>query len=138
MRADTGTQGDRAYAYDKAGRLTEARDTPAGQGCTIRTYGYDADSNRTSLQARAPGAGGACDPAATPTTKSSSYDAADRLITAGTGYDAFGRTTATPGQDARGSALAATYYVNDLAASAGQGGVPPLWWTRGVSCLQSS
>lgn len=127
MRSDAGTQGDRAYAYDKAGRLVEARDTPAGQGCTIRTYGYDADSNRTSLQARAPGAGGACDPAAAPTTKSSSYDAADRLITAGTAYDAFGRATAVPGTDAGGAPITASYYANDLAASAGQGTEARAW-----------
>ncbi len=58
--SQTSTLSSQQYSYDKAGRLTQVKDTPQGGGCTTREYGFDADSNRTSLITRAPGAGGAC------------------------------------------------------------------------------
>ncbi len=48
------------YAYDSAGRLLEAQETPAGKGCATRLYAYDEESNRTSLTTRTPGFEGKC------------------------------------------------------------------------------
>jgi YD repeat-containing protein len=48
----TGTPGVTAsqeYAYDKAGRLVGVADTSARAVCTRRAYGFDKNSNRTSL-----------------------------------------------------------------------------------------
>ena len=47
------------YTYDKAGRLAEAQETPAGGKCTSRAYTYDADSNRLTKTTRNPGIEGA-------------------------------------------------------------------------------
>lgn len=94
-----------AYAYDRAGRLTEAKDT-AEALCTRRSYGFDANSNRTRL-ATANCAVGDTES----TTVTHTYDTADRLVDSGYSYDAFGRTGATPA----GTQLA--YYTNDLVRS---------------------
>ncbi|MFD0366953.1 DNRLRE domain-containing protein [Streptomyces sp. NPDC127114] len=93
------------YTYDAAGRLTGVDDT-VGDICTSRTYGFDKRTNRTSLTTAAGTAGAAC-PTTGGTTVASTYDSADRLIGAGHVYDAFGRTTATPGSQV-------AYYANDL------------------------
>ncbi|WP_254402007.1 DNRLRE domain-containing protein [Streptomyces sp. AC555_RSS877] len=106
----TGTAGDttaQAYTYDKVGRLTGTDDTSADGSCTRRTYGFDNNSNRTSLASSTSAPGTACAGTGA-TTTTSTYDSADRLIASGTTYDAFGRTT---GQ-ASGAAIG--YYVNDL------------------------
>lgn len=117
----TGTLSSQDYAYDPAARLTQVKDRPAGQGCTTRSYSYDADSNRTGMTTRAPATGGACDSSSAGTTTSHRYDAADRLTDNGYVYDAFGRTTTIPGPDAGGRELRSTYYVNDLVRSQTQG-----------------
>lgn len=39
------TLANETYAYDQAGRLTEAQETPTGEGCTTRLYDYEEDSN---------------------------------------------------------------------------------------------
>ncbi len=110
------------YSYDKAGRLTLVHDTPTGGGCTTRAYAFDADSNRTSLTTRAPGAGGACvESGGTPQTYS--YDAADRLTDSGIVYDSFGRITSLPAKDAGGSTLTTSFYSNEMLASQSQGGI---------------
>jgi RHS repeat-associated protein len=106
------------YTYDNAGRLTQAQDTVGGQ-CTVRTYGYDVDSNRLTLNTKPPGSGGACSTAAG-TTITHTYDTADRLIDSAYTYDTFGRITHVPGRDA-GAPLDSGYYVNDLARSITQG-----------------
>jgi RHS repeat-associated protein len=106
------------YTYDNAGRLTQTQDTVGGQ-CTVRTYGYDVDSNRVSLNTKPPGSGGACSTAAG-TTITHTYDTADRLIDSAYTYDTFGRITHVPGRDA-GAPLDTGYYVNDLARSITQG-----------------
>ena len=93
------------YSYDKAGRLTLAKDTPQGGSCTTRQYVFDADSNRTKLTTRAPGAGGACDTSSDGTSQNYSYDAADRLTDSGIAYDSFGRITSLPADYAGGSTL---------------------------------
>jgi RHS repeat-associated protein len=106
--SQAGTLGSEEYTYDSAGRLSLAKDTPAGQACTSRQYGFDPDSNRTSLLERACGAttGG------TPTTYG--HDSADRISEPGFVYDDLGRTKTVPAAYAGGQQLDATYYANDL------------------------
>jgi RHS repeat-associated protein len=126
LRRDS-TLSDQDYAYDGAGRLTLVKDTPAGQGCTTRSYAYDANSNRTSLTTRAPGAGGACDTMSAGQLQSSSYDNADRLTTSGVTYDTWGRARTIPGSHAGGDALHTTYYVNDMVRTQTQGVLSKGW-----------
>jgi len=114
--------GSRDYVYDKVGRLTQTQDTPDGDGCTTRLYGFDDDSNRTSLTSRAPGSGGACSSSGG-TVKNHSYDQADRIVDSGYTYERFGRTLTVPAADAGGHRLDSTYYVNDLAHTLTQNGV---------------
>ncbi len=103
-----------AYTYDPAGRLTHTNDTFLF-GCGTRAYGFDADTNRTSL-GKASGTlfSGPCPPSAAPTTTNSTYDAADRATTSGYGYDAFGRTTTVPAADSpSGNTTTLGYYASD-------------------------
>lgn len=110
------------YVYDKAGRLTQARDTAQGGSCTTRTYEYDSNSNRKALITRFPGVGGACDVTSAGTTKSYEYDTADRLLGSGMTYDDYGRITSLPGSHAgEGKALVTSYFGNDMVASQAQG-----------------
>jgi RHS repeat-associated protein len=115
------------YTYDQAGRLTQVQDdvhAPAAvAGCTIRAYQFDANSNRTQMTTKAPGSGGACQPGASGTQKSYTYDTADRLTGTGVTYDAFGRMTAIPAQHSGGGALSYTYHVNDQVRTISQDGV---------------
>jgi RHS repeat-associated protein len=118
---------DQDYVYDNAGRLTLAKDTPTGQGCTTRAYTYDANSNRTGLTTRAPGVGGACDTTSTGQAQGYTYDNADRLTSAGVSYDTWGRVTSLPGAYAGGDTLNTTYYVNDMVRTEAQGAVSKGW-----------
>ena len=97
------------YAYDAAGRLTESL-TGVPLACPDQhNYTFDADTNRTQYQDRA-----GCPGYVTTTTRNSTYDAADRIVSSGYSYDAFGRTTAIPASDTpTGFSDALTYYVND-------------------------
>ena len=88
--------GTDSYSYDKAGRLTQARETPTGEGCTTRSYGFDNDSNRTSKSTYGPGIGGACSFESEVAKQTYAYDSADRLIGDGVEYDDLGRTTTLP------------------------------------------
>ena len=103
------TLSSQEYGYDAAGRLTEAQDTPAGQGCTTRLYGYDGDGNRTDLLTRQPASGGAC-ASEGGSNEPHRYDSADRLMDDGTVYDAYGDIAALPGADAGGGNLISTFY----------------------------
>lgn len=105
------------YGYDAGGRLVRVADTPAGLGCTLRTYVFDAETNRTSVTTREPDSEGACDAGAAGSTTTFTYDEAARLTTTGYAYDALGRTTTVPPGDAGGKELTATYFVNDLVRS---------------------
>ncbi|MFD0313342.1 DNRLRE domain-containing protein [Streptomyces flavalbus] len=98
---------DQTYRYDAIGRLSTVEDT-SETVCTRRSYGFDARTNRTSLTT-ATGTPGADCPTSGGTTTRSTYDSADRIVDSGYAYDAFGRTTAVPGQGTVG------YYANDLA-----------------------
>jgi len=118
---EDGTLGKDEYVYDKLGRLTTARETPAGGTCTTRTYKYDKDSNREE-KTTIPGAVGACSSSGG-TTQKYSYDSADRLLGEGLTYDSFGRITNLPAELAGGKALATTYFSNDMVATQSQNGV---------------
>lgn len=111
------------YSYDMAGRLTLVKDTLAGGGCTTRSYSFDKNSNRAALVTRAPGIGGVCDTSSAGTTKSYSYDAADRLLGSGIVYDNYGRIESLPSTYSGGGTLATTYYANNLVKSQAQDGV---------------
>jgi RHS repeat-associated protein len=108
------------YSYDKAGRLTEAQETPTGGQCTTRAYSFDANTNRRTRTVRSPGVGGAC--AATGgTPQKYEYDEADRLI--GPTYDSWGRITSLPAEFAGGKALTTEYFANDMVARQTQNGL---------------
>ncbi|WP_182920440.1 DNRLRE domain-containing protein [Nocardioides cavernaquae] len=131
---------DRAYKYDKAGRLTQVDDRtstigagidpitgePLNETCETRAFSFDKNGNRLSLS-RTPGnADGTCQtPGATGvTTKNWSYDAGDRL-TGGYVYDAFGRQTTIPATDApvaANGAITLGYTDTDAVASITQNG----------------
>ena len=122
--SQTSLSSGQEYAYDKAGRLEWAKETPKGGGCTTRQYSFDADSNRTKLTARAPGLGGVCDTKSAGASQEYKFDAADRLngpeaIT----YDNFGRITKLPAKFAGGSTLETTFYSNEMVATQAQGGL---------------
>lgn len=95
--------------YDKAGRIGSVDDTVNGT-CARRKYGYDANSNRTSLTRSACDGSGAV-------TENHVYDGGDRLADSGYVYDAYGRTTATP------AGLTVDYYNTDLVKSMTSGPV---------------
>ena len=117
-----GTLSTQDYAYDGAGRLTEVRDTPAAQGCTVRRYTLDRNSNRTRQETHNPGGGNVCDTAGADLVGTRTVDAADRIKDAGYVYDAMGRITSLPAKDAGGGVLSSSYYVNDLVRSQQQDG----------------
>lgn len=85
-----------SYTYDKAGRLTQARETPFGEGCTTRSYAFDKDSNRTSKSTYGPAVGGGCSTSTEVAKQTYTYDTADRLIGDGVEYDNLGRITRLP------------------------------------------
>ncbi|WP_435296861.1 DNRLRE domain-containing protein [Streptomyces sp. YPW6] len=103
--ATHGGWSSQGYRYDPSGRLTQVEDTVSGE-CARRTYAFDQRSNRTSLTTATAAPGADC-PTGGGTTVSHTYDSADRLLDAGYGYDAFGRTTALPG-------ATVGYHANDL------------------------
>ncbi|MGA7704927.1 MAG: hypothetical protein WB998_08540 [Solirubrobacteraceae bacterium] len=111
-----------SYAYDTVGRLVEAQETPSGEGCTVRLYGYDEESDRTSQTTRTPGGGGKC---ATEggTVVEHTYDEGDHIADTGVGYDSFGNITNLPAGDAEGHELATSFYVDGAVASQSQNGV---------------
>ena len=109
------------YTYDEAGRLTEVEETPAGQGCTTRTYAYDTETNRTSQTTRPPASEGKCAEEGG-TVEKHTYDEANRLDDTGTTYEPFGNITALPAADAGGSELKSSYYDDNQLASLTQNG----------------
>jgi streptogramin lyase len=118
----TSTLSNDLYAYDTAGRLVETQETPAGGGCSVRLYGYDEESNRTSQTTRVPGTEGKC---ATEggTVLNHTYDQGNRLTDAGIAYDSFDNVTKLPAADAEGHELVSTFYVDNAVATQSQNGV---------------
>jgi RHS repeat-associated protein len=105
-------------SYDSASRLIgmDRRNLSSGV-CTRASYTFDSgsagDSNRTSKTLKTSAAGGACGTGST-TTRTWTYDAADRVTNAGWEYDLFGRATAVPAPDSGGTgAFTASYFADD-------------------------
>jgi RHS repeat-associated protein len=118
------------FTYDTANRLTQAIDHPTGSSCTARTYGYDADSNRTSLTTATYNVTGTT--CATPpagTTVSHTYDTADRNADPGYAYDELGRTLNVPATDTSGNRAAVAYNSNDMVATQSSGPLSDTWTT---------
>jgi YD repeat-containing protein len=109
------TLSSESYAYDDAGRLTEALETQSGKGCIARLYTYDEESNRTSQTTResetetCPTEGG--------TVEHHVYDSANHLIDPGISYETFGNTTKLPAADAGKYELTSEYYVDGQVAN---------------------
>ncbi|MCX3061427.1 DNRLRE domain-containing protein [Streptomyces beihaiensis] len=120
---------DQAYHYDATGRLTTVEDT-ADTICTKRTYAFDDRTNRKSLTT-ATGTPGADCPTSGGTTTSHTYDSADRIVDSGYTYDAFGRTTAVPGNGT------IDYYANDLPYQQVAGGERQTWKLDAAMRLRS-
>ncbi len=104
-----------SYGYDGAGRLTSATDN-TGSSCAVRSYGYNLDSDRTSLTtSRLTYASGSCVGTLATPTANHAYDDFDQLTDPGYSYDDFGNTTTVPSVDAgSGGALSIGYYSNNL------------------------
>ncbi|MEQ4718908.1 DNRLRE domain-containing protein [Nonomuraea sp. B19D2] len=108
---------DQNYDYDEVGRLVKVTDSYAGT-CATRVYGFDANTNRTSLSAYPSGDDGQCSTSTTPSVQRYDYDQADRIINAGYSYDDLGRTTRIPAAHATGTGdVSIGYFANDLVAS---------------------
>ena len=107
-----------AYSYDTAERLTNADAVRLSDNrCVRKQYSYDGggagDSNRTSSSTWTSTPGAACG-SGTPTTRTLTYDTADRISSTGWTWDEFGRATAVPAADSGGTgALASAYYSNN-------------------------
>ncbi|MFB7577038.1 RHS repeat-associated core domain-containing protein [Streptomyces sp. NPDC056165] len=130
--ADTAGQSrSRSYGYDAAGRLTRTDDTNPDGACTRRDYTFDNNTNRKTLAAATSDVGAACTSTGAATT-SYSYDSADRLVTSGTVYDAFGRTTT----QASGATIG--YYTNDLVRQQTSGTSRQTWNLDAVGRLAAS
>ncbi|MCX6398299.1 MAG: DNRLRE domain-containing protein [Propionibacteriales bacterium] len=116
------TASAQTFTFDGLGRLDNVEDSRAS-GCTTRTYGFDASSNRNAFASYNPGTGGVCQTTTAAIDKTSSYDSAGRITNAGYTYDTLGRTLTTPQADAGPNAagiLTATYRANDMVASLSQ------------------
>jgi RHS repeat-associated protein len=123
------------YAYDGASRLTGVDDVADGI-CTRRSYILDSNANRTQL-GQTTYTDDSCTTVSSTTTRSSYYDAGDRLYaesprtsgnTADYGYDTFGRVTRVPAAHAALPADATlTYYADDLVRSVASGSTTRTW-----------
>jgi YD repeat-containing protein len=116
----TSTLATERYTYDKADRLAETEEEPAGKPCATRLYAYDEEANRTSLTARE-GSEGKC-AAEGGTIQRHTYDQANRLTDNGINYETFGNTTQLPASDAGKYELSSTYYVDNQLATEKQNG----------------
>jgi RHS repeat-associated protein len=121
--ASSSTASEQHYTYDALGRLTKTEDIRDG-GCTTRTYGFDASSNRTSYATYNPDAAtGDCQTTTAAVSEANSFDTAGRIINTGYSYDNLGRATTIPKADTTAGAtgdLTATYHANDMVASLSQ------------------
>ncbi|MFG1917607.1 RHS repeat-associated core domain-containing protein [Micromonospora sp. NPDC048898] len=112
------------YSYDQVGRLTSVQDTIGGQ-CITRSYGFSASSNRISANTYGPGTDGVCQTSTAASSRTWTYDTADRVNSAGYVYDALGRTTTVPAIDtamASGGNVTIAYHSTDLVDTITQGG----------------
>ncbi|GGX82505.1 RHS repeat protein [Streptomyces fructofermentans] len=125
-----GVTASQAYAYDKAGRLTQAQDTATDAICTTRAYTFDKNSNRKTLATATAAVNADCTTSGA-TTTSYTYDTGDRQTGTGYVYDALGRTTAKPG-----TMLA--YHVNDLVQQQTAGTERQTWTLDSALRLRST
>ncbi len=122
MLSQTSTLASESYVYDSLGRLTETQETPTGEGCTVRAYAFDEQSNRASSNTRTPGTGGVCQSEGG-TSEGHNYDEGGRLADGGMAYDGLGNVTKLPAADAEGKELTSSFYVDNAVATQTQGGV---------------
>lgn len=111
------------YRYDDRDRLVEARDT-RDDACTVRTYGFSADSNRTSLATHAPDPAGDCQTATAASNVDTAFDSADRLKNTGDVYDDLGRTLTVPAASTDtpdDGDVTIGYHADDMVATLTQG-----------------
>ncbi|MFD2768242.1 DNRLRE domain-containing protein [Micromonospora eburnea] len=123
-RQRASTLSEQSYTYDQSGRLTSIRDV-IGSQCTTRSYGFSTSSNRTNVAEYAPTEDGSCQTSTAASSRTWTYDTADRVNTAGYVYDALGRTTAVPAVDTAnpsGGNATMTYHSTDLVDTITQGG----------------
>ncbi len=111
-----------SYAYDNAGGLTEAQETPAGKGCIARLYAYNEEADRLSLTTREPAAEGKC-ASEGGSVQRHVYDEANRLTDEGIEYESLGNTTKLPATDAGGKEIKSSFYVDGQAATQEQNGI---------------
>jgi YD repeat-containing protein len=111
-----------SYGYDQAGRITEAQETPSGEGCTMRLYAYDEESDRISQATAKPNSKSECTSEGA-IVQAHNYDEAGRLTDEGITYDAFGNITKLPEADAEKHALTSSFYVTNAVASQEQNSV---------------
>ncbi|MEO3876098.1 RHS repeat-associated core domain-containing protein [Nonomuraea sp. B12E4] len=112
---------EQKYSYDAAGRLLSVRDR--SDSCTTRVYGFDLNSNRTSLSTYPADETGQCSTSTSAQTEQYTYDTMDRITGAGYSYDGWGRTTQVPAAHVSGGGdLSVGYFANDLVASITQAG----------------
>ncbi|MGK2876902.1 MAG: DNRLRE domain-containing protein [Nocardioides sp.] len=122
--AASSTASSQNYTYDNVGRLTTVNDnryTDDELACTTRVYGFSAASERTSLTSYAADGDGACQTTAADSTRTSIYDAANRITNTGYSYDNLGRTLTIPAADTAATNgaeptgnLGVTYYADDM------------------------
>lgn len=123
-RKRTSSLSEQYFGYDQASRLTTVQDTIGGQ-CTTRSYGFSTSSNRNSVTEYGPATGGACQSTTAASSRTWTYDTADRVNTSGYVYDALGRTTTVPASDTASSAggnVTVSYHSTDFVDSITQGG----------------
>jgi YD repeat-containing protein len=109
----TSTLSSETYTDDAAGQLTEVQETPAGEKCKTRLYGYEEEGNRTSLTKREATTEGKC---ATEggTSEHHTYNTANQLTDPGVTYETFGNTSALPEADAgEAGAITSSYYLDN-------------------------
>lgn len=118
------TLSSEVYTQDNAGRVTKVEQT-VGEQCVTRVYALSAASDRNSVTEYGPAADGSCQTTAAASSRTWTYDTANRTTSAGYQYDALGRTTTVPAIDT-GAASAGdttvTYHANDLVDTISQGG----------------
>jgi streptogramin lyase len=122
MLGQSSSLASETYTYDPSGRLMESQETPAGEGCTVRAYTYDEETNRATSTTRTPGTGGVCQTEGG-TVEAHNYDEANRLADSEVGYDSFGNVTKLPAADAEGHELTSTFYVDNAVATQTQSGL---------------
>lgn len=109
------------YTYDNAGRLTQVADYADGT-CTVRAYGYDQQTDRTSLITYAGTAAGDCQRTTAASTVTTAYDTANRIVGPGYTYDQLGRTLTVPkAAMPTGEAAGISYHHTDMTAGLTQG-----------------